>query len=187
MSGRTLLLGDSHLAYADLRHDSWHEVPPVARAAFGGACVHDLPGQAARVDPTSSDVAVVSIGTNDAAPWKQVPLVEFADQLAEFVAHTPAESWVLMTSPGVDPAQLGSFGVAGDRDGDVLEQYRAAAEGALARGAGATPWAVVRTERVLAPLGPGAFLSDGVHLTAQAYDRVLPALADAVVRVLVER
>lgn len=185
MTTRTLLLGDSHLAYADLRHDSWHEVPTVARVAFGGACVHDLPAQATQVDPTPSDVAVLSVGTNDAAPWKQVPLEQFTARLTEFVAATRVGGWVLVTSPGMDPAQSGDFG-PGDRDDQVLERYRNAAEQAFEAGAADVPWTVVRTERLLAPLGPGAFLADGIHLTAQAYDRVLPALATAVGKVLTQ-
>lgn len=190
MSTRTLLLGDSHLAYADLRHDSWHEVPPVARVAFGGACVHDLPGQVEQVGPTRADVAVLSIGTNDAAPWKQVPLEEFTTRLRDVVATTAVGGWVVLTSPGIDTSRLGSFGPTGDRDDDLLQRYRDAAQEAvgegLARAGAQVPWTVVRTERVLAPLGPGAFLSDGVHLTAQAYDRVLPALATAVGEVLAD-
>jgi hypothetical protein len=38
---------------------------------------------------------------------------------------------------------------------------------------------VVRAERIIAPLGPDAFVSDGLHLSGRAYKMVLPAIAEA--------
>lgn len=47
--------------------------PDVCNAAEGGASALDLLAQATRAAVDEGDLVVVSVGTNDAAPWKQVP------------------------------------------------------------------------------------------------------------------
>lgn len=64
---------------------------------------------------------------------------------------------------------------SGDRTNAVLDQYRDAAI-SVCDGAGAR---VVRAERIIASLGPDAFVSDGLHLSGRAYKVVLPAIAEA--------
>lgn len=63
--------------------------PDVTNAAVGGASTRDLAGQAGGAAIESDDVVVVSVGSNDAAPWKQVPLEEFTRLLATFLADLP--------------------------------------------------------------------------------------------------
>lgn len=80
---------------------------------------------------------------------------------------------VYVAPPGVDESR--SRG-SGDRTNAVLDEYRdAAITTCIDAGAG-----VVRTERVIAPLGAGAFVSDGLHLSGRAYKVVLPAIAEAI-------
>ncbi|WP_110182541.1 SGNH/GDSL hydrolase family protein [Nocardioides solisilvae] len=171
---RVLLLGDSHLARLGPR------VPAlgagVVNRARGGASSRDLAGQvaAARADAVGGryDAAVVSVGTNDAAPWKQVPLEECASLLAAAVADLPCPV-VLLAPPGVDEARLTR---ERDRTEAVVAHYRAR----LSRVVLASDGRVVAPPGLLAPLGPDAFLADGVHLTPAAYDVLLPAVAAAV-------
>lgn len=73
---RIVLLGDSHLAR--IRRDLPALGPDVCNAAVGGASALDLLAQAATASVGEDDVAVVSVGTNDAAPWKQVPVLTFS-------------------------------------------------------------------------------------------------------------
>jgi lysophospholipase L1-like esterase len=85
----------------------------------------------------------------------------------------PARGWVYLAPPGVDESRLTG---SGDRTNAVLDDYREAAV-SVCDDAGVR---VVRTERVIASLGAGAFASDGLHLSGRAYEVVLPAIADAV-------
>jgi lysophospholipase L1-like esterase len=135
--------------------------------------VLDLLAQAAEAAVEEDDLVVVSVGTNDAAPWKQVPVPTFGQALLRCMQSVPARRWVYVSPPGVDESRLTG---SGDRTNAVLEEYRDAAFSACSD-AGAR---VVRTERIVEPLGAKAFVSDGLHLSGPAYRVVLPAIAEAV-------
>jgi lysophospholipase L1-like esterase len=168
---RIVLLGDSHLAR--VRRDLPRVGADVCNAAQGGASVLDLPAQAARAAVDGSDVVVVSVGTNDAAPWKQVPVTTFAQAVSGFLQSVPARRWVYLAPPGVDESRLAG---SNNRTNAVLDEYRDAAVG-VCNDAGTR---VVRTERLVGTLGTGAFVSDGLHLSGRAYGLVLPTIAEAV-------
>ena len=168
---RIVLLGDSHLAYAQPYLPMLGD--GVLNAAFGGATVDDLPGQAAAARLAADDVAVVSVGTNDAAFGGLDP-GEFGRRAASLLASLPVRGCVVMTTPGVDLERV--VGLPEHVDA-IMQRYA----DALADAAREADGAVVRTPDVLAPLGAGAFVDDGVHLTEDAYHLLLPALAEAVV------
>jgi lysophospholipase L1-like esterase len=169
---RVVLLGDSHLAR--VRRDLDRIGTDVVNAAVGGACTRDLLPQARSAGVTGDDVLVVSIGSNDAAPWKAVPLEEAVGLVEAFLSSVPRAGLVLVTSPGVDEEVLTG---ANDRTNAVLASYAAAlADRFTAAGA-----VVVDGALLLAPLGSAAFADDGLHLTGAAYDLLLPALAAAIV------
>ena len=142
-------------------------------AAFGGAFASDLAAQAAEADVGPHDRVAVSVGTNDAAPWKQVVLEQTLANVEAFVATLQAERLVYLAPPGVDEARLGE---EGDRTNAVMASYAQALSGAF-RDAGAT---VVDAATLLSPLGPRAFVADGLHLSGAAYDVILPALRAAI-------
>lgn len=168
---RVVFLGDSHLAR--VRRDLPVVGPDVCNAAEGGASVLDVLAQATRAAVQDSDLVVLSVGTNDAAPWKQVPATVFARAVAQCLESVPARRWIYVAPPGVDEARLTG---SGDRTNAILDAYRDAALSVCGdAGAG-----VVRTERVIAPLGAAAFVDDGLHLSGPAYKLVLRAIADAV-------
>ena len=168
---RIVLLGDSHLAR--VRRDLPVLGRDVCNAAEGGATALDLLVQATKAAVEKDDLVVVSVGTNDAAPWKQIPVTVFAQGVFRCMQSVPARRWVYVAPPGVDESRLTG---SGDRTNAVLDEYRDAAVSACSD-AGAR---VLRTERVIGPLGAGAFASDGLHLSGRAYKLVLPAIAEAV-------
>ena len=108
-----------------------------------------------------------------AAPWKQVPVRVFARVVLDCMQSVPAGRWIYVAPPGVDESRLTG---SGDRTSAILDEYRDAAVSACndARAP------VVRTERVIRPLGAGAFVSYGLHLSGPAYKVVLPEIAKAV-------
>jgi lysophospholipase L1-like esterase len=164
---RIVLLGDSHLAR--VRRDLTRLGDDVLNAARGGATVRDLERQSvAALSP--SDVAVVSVGTNDAAPWHGLSLAEFQAALDGFVASLPAGRVVVVAPPGVDESRLGP----GDRTNAGITGYRESAA-AVATDHGAR-W--LDTPSLLAPLGAVAFADDGVHLSGTTYAVLLPAIAE---------
>jgi len=168
---RIVLLGDSHLAR--VRRDLPMLGSGVCNVAQGGATALDLLAQATAAEVQESGLVVMSVGTNDAAPWKQLPVTVFAHALLDCMASVSARRWIYVAPPGVDEARLMG---PGDRTNGVLDEYRDAAL-SVCEDAGVE---VVRTELVIRPLGVRAFASDGLHLSGPAYKVVLPAIAEAI-------
>lgn len=166
---RTVFLGDSHLAR--LRRELRRFPGEVRNAAEGGASARDLLQQADAAGVRDSDAVVLSVGTNDAAPWKSVPVAEFAQSLSTFLASRAPRGWVYVAPPGVVEDRLTGDG---DRTNAVIDDYRLAAIG-VCEAAGAQ---VVRSDLLLGPLGPRAFARDGLHLTG-AGCRVLVSAVQA--------
>jgi hypothetical protein len=165
---RTVLLGDSHLAR--VRRDLYMIAPgKILNAAVGGATSRDLEAQAHEADIRPSDDVVVSIGTNDAAPWKQVPIAEYEQRLRELLDNLWPDRTVLVTTPGVDESRLSG---PGGRTNMVLATYAATAATVFGE-AGAT---VLDAARVVSPLETAAFADDGVHLSGEGYRRLLTAI-----------
>lgn len=169
-----LMLGDSHLARLRTQggQDRLEELlgAPVDNRAVGGSTVRALPDQAAGLDLSSYDAVVVSLGTNDAAPWGAVALDDFRRGLAAVV--DAGTRWVAVTTPGVDGARTPDEG----RSNTVMEQYADALASAVEGAGGVT----VRSRDVIAPLGSDGFVEDGFHLSPAAYEVLLPAIAEAV-------
>lgn len=170
---RVVLLGDSHLARVqrDLGRLASSEVDTIVNAAVGGAVAPALRLQALDVPVGVDDCVVVSIGTNDAAPWSTVSTETFATALDDLL-ELRVRRWVLLAPPGLDVALLGT--TAGWTQAQV-DTYAAVAVARFA----AVEARVVDSPRLLAPLGSRAFDGDGVHLTGAAYDVLLPAVRDA--------
>lgn len=155
---RTVLLGDSHLAR--LQRALPRLGPDVVNAAVGGAVATDVAAQAVRVPVLPTDVAVLSIGTNDGMPVHAVVPETVRSALADVVDRVRPARWVYLLPPLPESAAHGAAAVEALRAGGSL--------------------VVVDTPSLIAPLGPRAFLPDGLHLTGEAYDLLLPAIADAV-------
>ena len=115
-------------------------------AAVGGARVDDLLAQARAADVTADDVVVVSVGCNDAAPWKATSPSSFARALDAFVTAVPVAGLVYVTAPPVDEQRLSG---TGDRTNVTVASYAALAADRFLR-AGAT---ILDSAVLLEPLG----------------------------------
>src|SRR6478609_2742014 len=105
---RIVLLGDSHLAR--VRRDLPMVGTGVCNVAEGGASALDLLTQATAADVQESDLIVLSVGTNDAAPWKQLPVTIFAQVLLHSMESMRVRRWIYVAPPGVDEARLSGPG-----------------------------------------------------------------------------
>lgn len=174
-----LLLGDSHLARLRTQggQDRLESLlgDRVDNRALGGSTVRDLTAQTADLELPSYDAVVVSLGTNDAAPWGAVPLEDFRAGVAAVVAGAADARWVALTTPGVDGARTPD----GGRGNDVLSEYADALASVVERADGVT----VRSRDVISSLAGDGFVDDGFHLSPSAYDLLLPAIAEAVAAV----
>ncbi len=169
---RAVLIGDSHLAR--LSNDLGSLVAtPVFNAAEAGASIGDAVRQASSMEVDASDIVVLSVGTNDAAPWKQIPLDTFTDGLDQVKDSFDLRRWIYMTPPGVDESRLSG---SNNRTNMVMGLYRDEAITVL-RSGGAS---ILPALEVIAELGSLAFSSEGVHLTEAAYSLLLPEIAKSI-------
>ena len=168
---RVMFVGDSHLdAVRGERLKAFEAAVGrrVDNRAVGGSGVHDVPDQTASA-PTDIAVTVLSLGTNDSAPWKEISFETFASTIPALVATLPGRV-VYLAPPGVDESVLGPD----DPTMAGVARYTDAARAAVAAHGGTT----LETQQVLAGLGTSAFVEDGVHLTDVAYSLLLKALAE---------
>jgi len=174
-----LFLGDSHLAR--IVGEPLDEISRVVglsivNEAVGGATSGDLLQQLGSVSGQVAAV-VISVGSNDAAPWKAVPLTEFQVQLAAFLDRLSCPA-VLMTPPPVDEARL-EFRTA-DRTNAVLATYAA-----VVRTVGrqrSIP--ILDSTLVLTPLDGDWHDSDGLHISVLGYEALAPAIGTALLAAL---
>lgn len=169
-SVRTVFIGDSHLAR--LRRELQTFPGEVRNAAEGGASSRDLSRQSDAVGLQDQDSVVLSVGTNDAAPWQQVPVSEFVRALSVFVASHSPRGWVFVAPPGVIEGPLTG---ARNRTNAVIDEYRLAAIQVCEEVGGH----VVRTDLMLESLGADAFAEDGIHLNGTGYRVLIPAIKSA--------
>ena len=114
---------------------------PRAAPAHATCCVRPTPS--ASMPRTAWSL---SVGTNDAAPWKQVPLAEFEQALSTLMRSYSPRGWVFVAPPGVVEERLTG---APDRTNAVIDEYRqprsrcvtTSADAWCARTSCSSPWA----------------------------------------------
>jgi lysophospholipase L1-like esterase len=113
--------------------------------------------------PWPSPVVVLSLGANDAAPWKQVPLTDFVANVGRLAGR--AERPIILT-----PAPVCECRQAG-RANAVLRRYADAAEDVASR-VGASVVPVFDHLLRLMEGDVDLHVADGVHLNDRAYDEL---------------
>lgn len=172
--GRVVLLGDSHLAKLDrprLQRLSGliPGAPFVVDHATGGSTVLDVLTEVEHGAFLPQDRIVVSVGTNDSASWKRVPLHRFRSAVDDVVSRLRHHRLVLLAPPPVDAALQIASGREHVRTEREREPYAAVLEeAAAAHGA-----------RVVAVAGVGIHAADGVHLNDAGMDLLIRRLAEA--------
>jgi len=169
-----LLVGDSHLAnlsgtlLLELERASGCGV---VNAAVGGANVHDVVAQLALCQ--LSGIVVVSVGTNDAAPWKRVPLAEFRSKVVETLTGLRGCRVIYLAALGVDETRLTG---PNDRLDAEMKRYAGVAIEVL----GSAGARIIDLADELSTIRTQAFAPDGVHLSTVAYDLVVSMLGAAI-------
>lgn len=179
---RVVLIGDSH--FARIRRDLFRLVcgehssaglgaVEIVNVAVGGACTCDIQDQVAGAGLRPDDVVALSVGTNDAAPWKELAIDEVGQHVDNLLADLSSKRPVYLAPPGVDEARLEGLN---DRTNTRTALYGAAI-GERLRAAGAV---VIDGRAAVSRIGAAAFADDGVHLSGAGYDVLIPALAAAI-------
>lgn len=170
-----VLYGDSMLArFTKPRIDALEmtvgKPATVLNCAAGGWDSTDCVRRAPALAPLRPDILVLSLGSNDCAPWKQVPVETFGGNVKEIVATFSNSYAVGLLPPVIREVERPGLGRRRNAD---LDRYRQALAAAT--------HACVDVAEVLTGMPPALRLEDdGLHLTSASYDQVVPALASAV-------
>lgn len=165
-----VLFGDSHLTERSssgltqlgprLRHDGW-SVMTIARGGLDTAtAVREYPRL------PSADWVVYSFGSNDSAPWNDVPLQVFDSSYRQLLARSPGRRAVVLGPPPVLESGPGALGRTNVRIGQYSD---CAARIAAERGG-----AFVSLLDLLRP--EADLVDDGLHLNQVGYQKVAHAL-----------
>lgn len=175
-----VLIGDSHLARFNVGRMAALESALdrdviVHNHATGGANSADLIERAPVEAAIRRALFVISVGTNDLAPWKRVPLAEFGANVGGVLEVLGGRRSVVVLPPTVDEAsQARSHGEQGRTNSLVAEYGRVLAK--VSREAGAL---VVDLPTLL---GDNADVHemDGIHLNAHGYSLFMRAITAGV-------
>lgn len=177
------LLGDSHLARLDVRQVAQLEAEleslrpaawQVRNAATGGSSGVHLRMRCGLAMQVPASAFVVSVGTNDAASWKRVPLDAFSVDLTAAVTALGAHRTVVVGAPPVDEARHRPGQVR--RNTEVAQYARAARDVAAATGA-----VFLDSAAALRACAPEMIHDDdGVHLSGAGCTALLRGIARAV-------
>lgn len=142
--------------------------------AVGGWDTNDCVAKAPYISKLKPDVLILSLGTNDAAPWKQVPLEKFNENIPKiFNTFSKAKIIYFLPTP-VDEAKLPSTGARRSVKG-IKEYHDAALKICEAHGI-----AYINSFAIFKPFldsGKEYHIEDGVHFNDFAYETISGELA----------
>ncbi|MGI5151527.1 SGNH/GDSL hydrolase family protein [Plantactinospora sp. CA-294935] len=168
-----ILFGDSMLARFTKPHIQHleREIGPdttVFNCAAGGWDSADGAVRAAVLGRLNWSVVVLSFGANDCAPWKRVPLDQFTSNVAAVLSAFGNARPVAFLPPSIREVNRPGLGTRTNRELDAYRDVLRAAVG---------PGASLETS---AHIDVGGLDDDGLHLTADSYKLLIPALARVV-------
>ena len=127
---KLVLFGDSLFAQAGKhRVIIFEEALPgydVYNCAAGGWNTNDCAQKAPYIAKLQADVVVISLGTNDAAPYKQVPLRTFIENIPKILQAFEGSKIIWYLPTPVDQSKSNAFGK--EIPNEVVKQYHDAAK-----------------------------------------------------------
>ena len=147
----------------------------VYNCAAGGWNTNDCLKKAAYISKLEPDVLVISLGTNDAAPYKLVPIDTFAENLPRIFAHFPKTKIIYFLPTPVDEKKTKILGK--ELNNSDIKPYHDRAKKICEE----HDVAHIDSFKVFKPLldsGEEYHVEDGVHFTDFAYEIIASELAE---------
>lgn len=165
-----VLFGDSMLARFTKPHIQLleQELGPgmtVFNCATGGFDSADGVARASTLGELNWDVVVLSFGANDCAPWKHVAIDQFAANITTILKAFGSAKPVAFLPPVIREVVRPGLGKRTNRE---LHAYRDVLRSAVG------PDASLETSTYV---GLDGLEDDGLHLTSDSYQKLIPALA----------
>lgn len=162
---KIVLFGDSLLGNFYKEHiqelESKIHDGDVYNCAVGGWDTDDGVVKAAYIASLNPDAVILSFGTNDSAPWKQVPIDRFKSNIQEILNTFKTSKIIFFLPPPINEAK----DTDGERRTNVLTREYSDAAKEVCIGMGSV-W-IIDSWEIFAPLlasGYDYHTEDGVHL-----------------------
>ena len=146
----------------------------VYNCAVGGWDTNDCVAKAPYISNLEPDVLIISLGTNDAAPWKQVPLEKFKENIPKIFDAFKGTQIVYLLPLPVDEEKIAKTDAKRSIKG-IREYHDSAQKVCEAQGV-----AYIHSFEVFKPLLDNRteyHVEDGVHLNDFAYEIIAGVLA----------
>lgn len=175
---KLVLFGDSLFAQVSKRQlkmfESILDNYDIYNCAVGGWDTNDCVEKSPYISKLKPDVLVISLGTNDAAPWKQVPLEQFKENIPKIFEAFSDSRIIYFLPPPVDEVKIAKTDAKRSIKG--IKEYHDAAK-ALCE---SHTVSYIDSFRVFKPLmdnGQEYHIEDGVHFNDFAYEIIAKELA----------
>ena len=141
----------------------------VYNCAAGGWDTNDCVQKAPYISRLQPEVVVISLGTNDASPWKKVELSVFASNLEQILSSFSSSKIVYFLPPPVNETKQPEDKKRNNND---TKQYSDVAKDVCAK----NDALVIDSWKIFKPMldsGQDYHVEDGVHLNDFAYKTII--------------
>lgn len=146
----------------------------VYNCAARGQNSNDCSKQANYISQLNPDILAISLGLNDSAPWKQVPLEHFKENLENILSYFPNSKIIFLLPPPIDETMDSR---PQKRTNNVIDKYsEATREICLKEGA-----KIIDSPVLFKPLLENRedyHVEDGTHLNEVGYRLVIEKLVE---------
>jgi len=149
----------------------------VYNCAAGGWDTNDCVKKAPYIAKLEPDVLIISLGTNDACPWKQVDLKTYEENIPRIFAAFPSSRIIYFLPPPINETKLEPKRQT--LNNEIMKQYHDTAKEVCDK----HNVTVLDSWNVFMPLldrGDDYHIEDGIHLSDEGYDALINNLAQLI-------
>lgn len=114
------LLGDCSKRHTDSLEEKLGKLYEVYNCANGGWDTSDLLRKAPLIGKLPADIVILSVGTNDASPWRHIELDRFKSNLNEITANFAHCRLIVLLPPPVNESRQPKNKF---RSNDIMQRY----------------------------------------------------------------
>ena len=146
----------------------------IYNCAVGGWDTNDGVKKSPYIAGLKSDVVILGFGTNDCAPWKQVPLEQFRTNIKQLLQHFAGSRVLYFLPPPI--RQANGHGADYQRSPEMVKRYHDAAKELLAQ----EGIEYLDSHAIFTPLlesNQNYHIEDGIHLNDLGYKILIKELS----------
>ena len=170
---KLVLFGDSLFAHLSksylLELEARLQEYDIYNCAVGGWDSNDCVKKGPYIASLEADTVVISVGTNDASPWKQVDINDLEDNIISLIQIFNGSKLIFFLPPPINEDALSKDSKRKSLTNDLMKQYHDSIKEICA----SKDVTYVESWSVFMPMiesGNDYHVEDGIHLNEEAYD-----------------